>query len=121
VDSNYILSTDQSLGEAMDFARIFRLVKGKSFAKLIFVENIISLQKLVPPSQLTLPPVFLHWEDLAKGLNTVKGSLPSLVSTFDASLGAPALLCDCVNYIRKNGLTKEGLFRTAGDQVRALV
>jgi hypothetical protein len=76
------------------------------------------MQKLVPPSWLPLPPVFLHWEDVSKGLNTMKGNLPSLSAIFDPALGAPALLYSCVQYIRKNGgLRKEGLFRTAGDQV----
>lgn len=112
-----ILFPNFSLRLALDFSRIFRIVKGKFFTKLVFVEDIASMQRLVPPTQLTLPPVFMHWEDLSKGLNNLKGSLPSLVSIFDPALGAPALLHNCTSYLRKQGLNKEGLFRAAGDQV----
>ena len=76
-----------SLRLALDFVRIFRIVKGKSFSKLVFVEDIVNMQKLVPPSSLALPPVFLHWEDMAKGLNHLKGNLPSLTAIFDPELG----------------------------------
>ena len=52
-----ILFMNLSLKLALDFSRIFRIVKPHFFSsKLVTVEDIASLQKIIPPTCLEIPP-----------------------------------------------------------------
>lgn len=100
------------------FFQMSKLFIGRHVTRIVkFIPSIAQFQRVVSPTALKLPPNFLLWEDTERGLLGRRGEVPPLIELFDKDLGAPSFVVRCVEYLRENGMEREGIFRVAGDQV----
>lgn len=99
------------------FFQMSKLFLGRHVSRIVkFLPSIAEVQKTLPHIPLRFPPLYIQWEDVNFGHYGV-GEVPSLISMFDSELGAPRFVVRCVEYLRQNGICREGIFRVAGDQV----
>ena len=87
-------------------------------AKVTYLHTILDLQRIISPLLLQLPYHYLYYEDtqyLSYDVSSM--TMPLLTTLYDDSLGMPALLHQCICFLRKYAMCHEGLFRRNGDQM----
>ena len=99
------------------FFQLSKLFLGAHVSRIVkFIPCVADVQAIISPILLRFPPSYLQWED-TNYVQRERGELPTLVSLFDCSLGAPTFVVQCVEYLRYHGMSREGIFRVAGDQI----
>jgi hypothetical protein len=115
----YIIHPNVGIKMFFEFARVF--LSHKFYSKLLLLETILDFQRVVPPTQLSLPLRFIHKEDEENGLKYYN-RFASLRDSFIPSIGTTKLLEICSQFIlHHGGATQVGIFRVAGDEIELIV
>jgi hypothetical protein len=110
----YIVHPNVGIRMFFEFARVF--LSPKFYQKLCLVETILDFQRIVPPTQLSLPLKFLYREDEERELKYC-GNLASLSLSFEPTLGTTKIIDVCATFLKENnGLKSVGIFRIPGDE-----
>lgn len=109
----YVIHPNMGIKMFFEFSRVF--LSHKFYSKLVLLESILDFQKLIPPTQLSLPLKFLRKEDELRGLKFFD-KMASLKYSFDPAIGTTKLIHICATFLKNHGaLQSKGLFRVAGD------
>jgi hypothetical protein len=110
----YIIHPNMGIRMFFEFARVF--LSHKFYNKLCLLESIIDFQKIIFPTQLSLPLKFLRREDEDREYRYL-GRMPPLLAGYDPKLGTMTILAICAEFLRANhGLQSSGIFRVPGDE-----
>lgn len=115
----YIVHPNNGIKMFFEFARVF--LSHKFYSKLLLLDSIMDFQKLIPPTQISLPLKFVRKEDEESGLKYYN-QFASLKDSFIPTLGTTQLLQICSEFIlRHGGRDFKGIFRVAGNEGELIV
>ncbi len=109
----YILRPQYAVKAFFEFAKVF--LSEKFYRKLVLVGSLVSFERLVPSSVLSLPTELHALEDRDCSL-LPQSPISTIAESFVPQLGTTYILHQCITFLRKSGaLTRKGIFRIAGD------
>mmetsp|Transcript_19160 Transcript_19160/g.32071 ORF Transcript_19160/g.32071 Transcript_19160/m.32071 type:complete len:490 (-) Transcript_19160:1637-3106(-) len=109
----YVLYPTPKLRACFQLSKLF--IEDKVAGKLTFVKSLSHLQRALSPLAVKLPPTAIQLEDSARRPHTLQ-LMPTLEEVYVDQLSAPPFVARCVNFLRRRGMQREGLFRVPGDQ-----
>jgi len=108
----YVVHPNSGLRWWFEYMRLS--FSSKLFKKLQFFTDIADIQAIINPAHLTFPVPFHVVDDQNKNIKYRQG-LQALDKVYHEELHCPEIVARCASFIRKFGITNEGIFRKPGN------